>query len=212
MWRRFSGIYIQASDGSGVPERLADVGAENPAISPDGRYLFYHKRKDSNDRDIWMMNLEDGKALPFLQTEFHEGIPVPSPDGRHLAYTSDESGQFEVYVRTFPDGKNRIRVSKNGGAYARWNGTGSELFYVAGDRLMSVSIATGTSLKVGKPERLFSEEEANVRLAQLTGLLIPTYDASADGQWFIAVRALESSASPTITVVQNWFTEFEGIE
>lgn len=212
MWRRFSGIYIQASDGSGVPERLAGVGAENPSISPDGRYLFYHKRNDNNDRDIWMMNLENGEATPFLQTTFHEGLPEPSPDGRHLAYTSDESGQFEIYLRTFPDGKNRMRVSENGGAYARWNGAGDELYYVEGDRLMAVSIENAPSLTVGNPQQLFTEEDVNVRLAQITGVLIPTYDVSADGQWFIAIRGLEASTSPTITVVQNWFTEFEGQE
>lgn len=212
MWRRLSGIYMQDSDGRGAPQRLTGVGAENPEISPDGRYMIYHRRNDQNNRDIWLMNLEDGQPIPFLQTPFHEGLPVPSPDGRYLAYTSDESGVFEIYLRTFPDGGNKTQVSVNGGVYARWNGTGDELFYVEDNRLMAVSIKTAPSLQVGKPQQIFNGDEVNTSLGSRGGFLIPTYDVSADGQRFVVSQNIGADLSPTITVVQNWIKEFEGQE
>ena len=54
--------------------------------------------------DIWVLPLEGRqKPLPFLITEFNERQARFSPDGRWVAYTSDESGQDEIYVRSFSD-------------------------------------------------------------------------------------------------------------
>ncbi len=64
--------------------------------------------------DIWILPMEvNGQRsrkspFPFLVTEFNEGQAVFSPDGRWIAYTSDESGQAEVYVRPFPWTRRRI--------------------------------------------------------------------------------------------------------
>lgn len=78
------------------------------------------------------------KPVPFLQTEFNEHIGRFSPDGSWLAYTSDESGTNEVYVRTFPASDAKWRISANGGSAPRWRGDGREVFYLAADgRLMA---------------------------------------------------------------------------
>jgi Tol biopolymer transport system component len=216
VWRRASGVYIQASDGSGVPRRLIGTGGENPTLSPDGQYLLFHQRSPQNDRDIWYLRLEDDKPIPFLQSSFHEGLPVPSPDGRYLAYISDESGRFEVYIRQFPNGENKVQISVNGGTYPRWNGQGDELFYVEGDILVAVSIKTSPSIQVGKPQRLFTGSNVNARLL-MGAAVVTTYDVSADGQRFVVIQQEDTGSepgtigivSPGITIVQNWYAEFQ---
>jgi hypothetical protein len=74
-----------------------------------------------------------------------------------VAYQSDESGQWGVYIDSFPTPGHRVRVSTAGGQYPQWAPDGSELFYVAGDAtLMSVG-PTFDSDKVshGTPRALF---------------------------------------------------------
>ena len=75
----------------------------------------------------------DRKPIPFLQTEFNELKGQLSPDNHWMAYTSDESGQREVYVRPFPVSDGKWRISTAGGEQPRWRGDGKELFFVGAD-------------------------------------------------------------------------------
>ena len=89
--------------------------------------------------DIWLLSMADRKPIPYLQTDFNELHGQVSPDGQWLAYTSDESGTWEVYVQSFPVLGHRRTISTNGGAQPRWRKDGKELFYLASDRrLMTV--------------------------------------------------------------------------
>jgi len=86
--------------------------------------------------------------MPFLSTPFEEGSARFSPDGKWIAYTSDESGQDEVYVQPFPKGGDKLPVSIGGGREPYWRGDGKEIFYLSVDRkLMAVAVqATGSKL------------------------------------------------------------------
>ena len=68
------------------------------------------------------------KRVAFLRSEFDELFGHLSPDSHWMAYTSDESGQREVYVRPFPDAGDQWRISIEGGSQPRWRGDGKELF------------------------------------------------------------------------------------
>ena len=48
-----------------------------------------------------------------------------SPNGRWLSYTSNESGQYDVYVVDFPSAATKWKVSTNGGAQGVWRGMGA---------------------------------------------------------------------------------------
>ena len=69
-------------------------------------------------------------------------------------YTSDESGRFEVYVRSFPAGTGKRQISTGGGTQPRWSRDGKEIFYVEGDTLMAVGVTTTPSFSAGSPEVL----------------------------------------------------------
>ena len=99
-----------------------------------------------------MLSLADKKCSRCSPRQFREADPAISPDGRWLAYTSNESGRQEVYVRPYPSGAGRWQVSDNGGGFPRWTRNGRELFYRVDDGLMAASIeATGDSIRTGKP-------------------------------------------------------------
>ena len=96
------------------------------------------------------------ETVRYLQTQFSETEPQFSPDGKWISYTSDESGQAEIYLRAFPSGSTRIQVSIAGGRIARWRQDGKELYYVSPDlKSMAVPVRTAAAIELGKPQVLF---------------------------------------------------------
>jgi Tol biopolymer transport system component len=97
----------------------------------------------TNHDDLWVLPLfGERKPFAFLKTEFNETHGHISPNGRWMAYTSDESGAPEVYVRSFDErSRGKWKISTNGGAQPQWRRDGKELFYLAADgHMMAVSI------------------------------------------------------------------------
>jgi serine/threonine-protein kinase len=121
----------------------------------------------------------------------------------HLAHVSNESGGNEIYVRPFPAGENKWRVSSNGGTGPRWRRDGRELIYIEGDQLMAVSVTTQPTLSPGTPAALFSRRY----LTDLT--LHPQYDVTSDGKRFL-VRERRAEKPLAVHVAHNWFEEFRG--
>ena len=123
----------------------SDWGKGPSSWSADGRFIVYQDDHPKTLMDLWVLPLVgDRKPFPFLQTQFSEAEGALSPDGQWMAYSSDESGQLEVYLRSFPSAENKSQVSTNGGRKPQWRGDGKELFYLDGDRNL-VSVDVGQS-------------------------------------------------------------------
>ena len=178
----------------------AELGAA--AWSPDGRHLVF-ARFNTQDWDIYALDLESDEATAVIASSFREWLPELSPDGRWLAYASTESGRPEVYVTTFPDPGRRWQVSTAGGEFPRWGGDGSELFFVAPDgHLMAAEIdGRSDTLIVGELESLFSWPRAS-------GFRYPYAVASGDDR-FLVNRAVSSEQAFPLTLVYNWDAELE---
>ena len=96
--------------------------------------------------------LRAGTSEVFLQTPTNERSPALSPDGRWLAYSSDESGTYQIYVRAFPDKSGKWQISNSGGIYPMWSRNGHELFFETADRIMVAQYtAKGDSFAADKP-------------------------------------------------------------
>ena len=130
-------LFWQAADGTGPVERLTESPNEQSphAFSPDGTRLLIREERPTTGADLALLTLEGERRVETLvQTTFTERNGEISPDGRWLAYQSDESGQFEIYVRPFPDvNSGRWQISTGGGTRPLWARRGRELFYVAPD-------------------------------------------------------------------------------
>jgi len=157
------GLYRKSADNAGAEERLfeSDTPKRPVSWSPDGRTLVFMNLDPKTGQDIWTLSLSnDRRATPWAQSPFNENQGVLSPDGRRLAYYSNETGQTEVYVRTFPSGAGKWQVSKDGGGFPIWRGDGRELFHTMrqGTSIVAVDISAGAaSLEAGTVHTLFEE-------------------------------------------------------
>ena len=145
------GMLWTRADGTGQPHVLTQCGnPQNPqSFSPDGKQLAFVEINPATGADIWTLPVESGssglragKPEVFLQTPFHERGPVFSPDGRWLAYFSNESGNYRVYVDSFPNKGRKRQVSSDGNSGPMWSRNGKDLFFVqfrAPAELMAVS-------------------------------------------------------------------------
>jgi len=145
-------LYDKASNGVGNEGVLfkSDEGKYAYDWSPDGRFLLYGVGT-AGHFDLWYLPLvgDDRKPRPYLQTQFSQSQAQFSPDGRFVAYTSDETGKNEVYVRSFAQAAGgKWVVSTNGGTQPRWRRDGKELFYISGDsKMMAVGVITTPEFK-----------------------------------------------------------------
>src|SRR5262249_20101948 len=202
-------LYQRAATAAGKDELLLVTNGNNRMPSQwsrDGRFVVYGEIDPKTKRDIWVLPMQGGterKPPPFLHSEFNEIFGQLSPDGQWMAYTSDESGQREVYVRPFPAGDDQKRISIAGGEQPRWRGDGKELFFVGAEgKLMSVAVSAITdpklSFRAGAPEPLFDAHMLATTTPQFE------YDVSADGKQFLINSISGSPASaPYLNVVVN---------
>jgi dipeptidyl aminopeptidase/acylaminoacyl peptidase len=191
------GIFSVPADGSAPPARLTthDWSQVPTGYSPDGQVLAFSRLGADTLWDLYVLRAGESSPEPFLTTPFNEGNARFSPDGRWIANFSYESERREVYVRSFPEGSSRQQISTNGGGEAMWNPKGGELFYVEGNRMMTVDVETGGTFRASKPRVLFE--------GRLTG---GQFAVSPDGQRFLLTAPSEkASASGRIDVVVNWF-------
>ncbi|HYM98606.1 MAG TPA: hypothetical protein VET25_02600, partial [Aestuariivirgaceae bacterium] len=197
-------LYEKATNGAGQDALLlkSDYLKFPMDWSRDGRFIIYRDINPKTKLDLWVLPVGpqagELKPFPFLQTEANETTAVLSPDGQWLAYSSDEAGQYEIYVQSFPVGGGKRQVSRGGGIGPHWRGDGKELFYHASDgKLMAATVKGGASFEAGHPVALFDfRPGGNVRAAY--------YSVTADGQKFLLSTIVETEATAPLTVVINW--------
>jgi hypothetical protein len=197
-------MFVRAADGSGPTERLltSDVVQRPSSWSPDGRMLTFHQEGGPSGPmpDIWTLSFEPPIARPMVQLPGYQTRSRISPDGRWLAYASEESGHFEIYVTSFPSGTRKSQVSSGGGEYPVWARSGSELFYLNGDKLMVVGFNARSEFNVGKPTLLFQARSA----VQASGW---PYDVSLDGKRFVMIQSGDEGTTNKLNVVLGWSNE-----
>jgi eukaryotic-like serine/threonine-protein kinase len=192
-------IYIKASGGAANEEVL--YKSPEPKTpndwSRDGRFLLYTAGSAKTGNDLWYLPMTGERTpKPFVQTAAQEGLGQFSPDGRFVAYVSNESGQNEIYVRSFPDGRGKWQISKGGGVDPRWRRDGKEITYLSGTRMMAVEVSTSPAFQPGTPKMLL---EAPIIQAgnynRNNG-----YDISPDGKKILATMPV----GQTLTAPSRW--------
>ena len=203
-------LFVKAAAGSGKPQLLfkADDGSALAYdVSPDGKFLLFVQSGDVDRGDIWVMPLDKSTApFPFLKTpagEQHPQFSTGTQRGQWIAYTSDESGVEQIYVRQFsggPAAEAKWQISLSGGKYPLWGGAGSDIIYLAPDgKLMSAPIRfSKDSVEAGSPQPLF-----DAGLPTLVFSRYP-YDVSSDGQRFLMLNIARGLSPGSLTLILNW--------
>jgi Tol biopolymer transport system component len=208
------GLFVRPADGTGTPERLLEAGGAPPPVAwawTAADELIISQPTASGGVDIALLSLADDRELrPLLTSQFNEYRPALSPDGRWLAYQSDESGQFEIFVRPFPEvGAGRWQVSSGGGEQPRWSRDGHTLVYLGATSLMAASVRQGAAFTHDTPEAVLD------RRPYLYNALPPRmYDVSQDGERFLMMKLPGADTQgdalpPQFIVVTNWVEELK---
>jgi serine/threonine-protein kinase len=188
-------IYKVAADGSGKPElvfRKTEWWTNDVSPRPDGSGVLF-AAQDVGGHDLVFLREGSQKAEPFLATASDERQPAFSPSGALVAYTSNESGRNEVYLRPFPGPGPKRQVSTGGGIIPSWSRDGREIFYWQPDqigRLMKVALDPGDP-RLAKPQPLFQ-----VPLTQ-----VDTLSLMPGNQLFVMVEPESEETSPLLIVV-----------
>jgi eukaryotic-like serine/threonine-protein kinase len=190
---------------TGETQLAAGIGSSNLVPSdwsPDGRYIVGSVPQQASGDDLWLVPLGN-KPVKFLGSQGDQLHGNFSPDGRLVAYSSNESGRFQVYVQTFPLSDRKWPVSTDGGYEPRWRSDGREIYYLSEDRkLMAVLVGAGPSFAV--PKMLFQTRVPEGVTARHTH-----YVPSRDGQRFLINTQTGDSLPNPITVVLNWQAELK---
>jgi Tol biopolymer transport system component len=202
-------IFTQSTSGIDEPKQITSGTA--PMLTADGSRLFFTRAHEGQqDSDLWTMDLTREGAEPqkFLATDALEMWTVPSPTSSLLAYVSNSSGEFQVYLTTFPEVTNTWLVSTNRGTFPRWRGDGRELYYCAGDSILAVDVdpGGGTNPRLGPPRLLFVRPKPPASFGSFPN----GFEVAHDGQRFLVFLPEEKKdeTPPQVIVAQNWFEEF----
>jgi serine/threonine protein kinase/Tol biopolymer transport system component len=186
------GVYMKSTSGAG-----------EDSLVWHSQSFVRTNRWSAEPPDIYALALLDTtEARPIVATSFGEWDPAPSPDGRWLAYTSEESGDEQVYVVPFEGGGGKWQVSINQGDRPRWRSDGKELYYLDNsDHIMVAQVdGSGSSFRIGKVSKLF--EISGSRPGKV-------FDVSGDGQTFLVNSRTSDAILSKATLVTNWDAEIK---
>ena len=200
--------YMTAADGSGG-ERLV-LAVEGSSVQPtdvsrDGRLVALSVFGDQK-ADIYVRSLvdPDAEVVPFLAGPADEQHAHFSPDGRWIAYTSDETGNYQVFVRPYPGPGGRWQISDRAGVGPQWSPDGRRIHYRTNRDWWVVDVEPGDGdgqpFRTGAP-RLVRNDLPRAQLQM-------TYGMSRDGEAVLVPVSDDARGVPAeVRVVVDWLAE-----
>ncbi len=198
-------LWRQRASGGVAPEKLVDLpfAAGGAVMSPDGRSVLLSVIPG----DVWSLQrliLDSTPAVhDYLVSHASFHAPEFSPDGKWVALVDDESGQDEIYLRSYPDPSTKLQVSVGGGVAPMWSADGTRLYYLSGSALVEARLATRPVITLlGRDTLMASFPSAGLDAQFFSALYQPT----RDGRRFLT--AIPEQNDYQLVVSPNWITEF----
>lgn len=198
-------VYRRRADFSAEAEEVYAGPLEDDvaSVTPDGRWVVVRGDSQERDDDLFLVPTQPGgEPRDYLRADWAEWQGEVSPDGRWMAYTSNELGHPEVFVRSFPDPGRPWRISNARATDPVWGPDGTALYYVSNGSMMRASLTLTDTVAVGATTILFPWSAAS-------GMSHREYDIHPDGDRFLAQRGgiLGFQGVGRVHVVTDWFTE-----
>ena len=198
-------INLKPASGVGAPRILARGDLNGDLIpnswSADDQQILGTALSAAGGSQLVLVEVATGKSTPFLKASGNQTNGQISPDGKWVAYASDESGQWEIYVTTFPGAAGKWQVSTGGGTEPRWRRDGKEIFYIApAGMLTAVPLSAGAEgIATGAANSLFRIHGR----APISSTDLFTYDVAPDGKRFLVNRYVPPEHPVPLTIVLN---------
>ncbi len=206
-------FYMKPANGSSSGKLILDGTGQSLvapiSLSPDDRELTYVSvvSGDGNDGVCLVKLGKQGKSMPLAGMQGSVYDAVISPDGKWLAYTSNQSGQNEVYVTSFPAQMGKWQVSAGGGYGAVWSPDERGIYYesTSNTEIFYVPIRTAPDFSTGRPRVQFKTDEI-----YFPNEPIGTYDIYPDGKHFIMIGKSDTTGTaPAVNIILNWTREMK---
>jgi serine/threonine-protein kinase len=200
-------IWAKPADGTGT--RRPVVSGRAPSVSPDHRYLSFSVGAQDGAIDIYYTALDTINPKPIVVSPARKITSRISPQGSLLGYVSNESGSNEVFLTRFPGGDGKWQVSVGGARTYAWSASGDAIHYSDQDgNIHEVTVTSEPRVELSRPQEIFNANALN-----LANWPLAYYKQSPnDPDQFLVMSPTtldRKELSVSITVVQNWFKEFE---
>ena len=198
-------LFLQSATGGGEPQRLTiSKNFQSPTDwHPGGKYIVYSETRRDSGSDVMLLPIDiaangvakPGKAAELMVTPANEDTAQFAPDGKWFAYTSDDAGRNEVFVRPFLGGGGRWQVSTDGAEWIEWRPGG--LFYG-----LSEEVVMRVPYRIGG--RNFAADKPALWMRIPQGVL--WVDPPMSGTRAATIRA-DDKRSESVVLVVNFFDE-----
>ena len=125
---------LRKRNPNGVDEITITSGTHtDPIWSPDGRWIAFSRKSDQGTSDLIITDNNAENVLTINPDEFDETNFEWAPNSKHVVFSSESSGNAEIYTAT-PDGKVIKQLTSNRvtDTMPRWNSSGSSILFLSG--------------------------------------------------------------------------------
>ena len=217
VWSRDGRLVAYRSNSRGSPEIEVKkaTGLEPPRViysspgknnivpnswGPDDKQILCSFQPAAGGSDLGVVEVATGKMTSFVATKASVTNGQVSPDGKWVAYASNETGDWEIYVTTFPNAQGKWQVSRGGGTEPRWRSDGQEIFYIdPKGMLTAVPMSADGGFSSGAPSPLFRIHGRT----PISSSDLFTYDVAPDGKRFLVNRFVKTDHVQPLRVVLN---------
>ena len=195
------------------PRGLRGFGiAASLSLGPAKGHMAYVRVRAGSQgflrQDVWLSPMaKPDSQYALVSTPASELSPRISPNGKWVAYTSNESGSYQLYVLPVPGPGPKVPVSVDHGIEPMWSRDGKKLYYISRNHLLAAHVDERSGFQATKQDTLFSFAENNfvVRPPSSRGPSFGTYDVFPNGDLVVLLRgsAVDASRSSMVAML-HW--------